>query len=116
MTCNLIIEISMGGDCSVCAADGSSASGSEYVDDLRDCTKPGDAQEACEYVLDQIGVDFCIVARTDGGGYVNRGATDAEKEACCKAIFFESETDFSDPRTADAYLVWEAACTMESDQ
>ncbi len=76
---------------------------------LADCTRSADAEEACRYVLNQIGVEFRIVARNEAGDYENRLATDAELEATARAIYFESDTDFSDRDNAELYLVWDAA-------
>jgi len=85
-----------------------------YESDIADCTGSGDAQEACEYVRDQIGVAFCIVARNAAGEYENREATEAEIEATARAIYFESDSDFSDVDVAATYLIWEAAHMEES--
>ena len=80
---------------------------------LLDCTGPGDAQPACEYVRDQIGVVFQIVARNDFNGlYENRYATRQEIEDTCKAIYFDSDADFSDDDACAIYLIWEAACNL----
>jgi hypothetical protein len=77
--------------------------------DLADCRASGDCEQACLYVLDHVGVEFRIVARNRKGKYENRLATAAEKEQTCRAIYFDSESDFSDERLAETYLVWEAA-------
>jgi len=81
----------------------------EHWDDILDCTRSGDAQEACDYIRDQIGVRFCIIARDASGTYENREATDDEISATARAIYFESETDFDDVDHARSYLIWEAA-------
>lgn len=80
-----------------------------HESDIADCTAPGDAQEACEYVRDAIGVEFTIVARNASGAYENRKATDAEIEATARAIYFGSDADFSDVDVAATYLIWDAA-------
>ena len=98
---------------SMCDIEGSDVQESAYIDHVMDCNKPGDSQEACEYVLDHIGVDFRIVDLDESGKYINRLATAAEKAEMCKTIFsFDSATDFSDERTAEIYLVWEATSTI----
>lgn len=116
MTAKLIIDI-----CpkeprtSPCLLDGSEVSQDQDVADaLADCTRSGDCEPACLYVLDQIGVQFRIVARTKSGKYRNRLATASEKAATCRAIYFESDADFTDERTAETYLVWDAARDLES--
>lgn len=81
----------------------------EHEQDLLDCTGPGDAQEACEYVRDRIGVEFRIVAKNANGVYKNRKARKAELKKTCRAIYFDSDADFSDPDTCATYLIWEAA-------
>lgn len=81
----------------------------EMASDLADCARSGDCEPACQYIIDHVGVEFRIVARNSRGKYVNRLATAAEKEATARAIYFESDSEFSDERTAETYLVWEAA-------
>lgn len=80
-----------------------------FESDVMDCTGSGDAQPACEYIRDHIGVTFHIVARNAAGEYENRKATDSEIEATARAIYFESDSDFSDMDIAATYLIWEAA-------
>lgn len=113
----LIIEICPAEPCaSACLMDGREVSeDSAVADALADCRASGDCQPACEYVRDTLGVDFRIVARNAAGEYENRAATAEEKQATAEAIYFESETDFSDERTAETYLIWDAACSAESD-
>ena len=84
--------------------------------DIADCRASGDCEPACNYVRDSLGVEFRIVARDESGQYVNRLATDAELQATCEAIYFESETDFSNRATCETYLIWEAACQCEGDE
>ena len=88
---------------------------SGYENDVSDCTSPGDAQEACEYIRDQIGVTFHIIARNALGEYGNRKATEGEIEATARAIYFESDSDFSDMETAATYLIWESAINFKND-
>lgn len=109
----LIIEIDAE-NATMCLANGGGVSGSEYETDILDCVSSGDCQGACEYVLDQIGVEFCIVAKNAAGDYENRQATPAEKQATCETIYFESETDYSGERWADIYLTWEACHGVQS--
>jgi hypothetical protein len=78
-----------------------------------DCNRSGDCEQACLYVLDHVGVEFRIVARNARGKFENRLATPEEKAATCRAIYFDSESDFSNERTAETYLVWEAASHEE---
>jgi len=105
---NVIIEISMD-SAMACTLAGGSVVASQWADDFADCAASGDCQGACEYFLDQVGVEFIIVARDSFGRYENRLATDSELKECCEEIYFESESDFSDRRLAETYLVWEAA-------
>lgn len=80
--------------------------------DLADCTRSGDCEPACLYVLDHVGVEFRIVAKNAAGEYENRLATAEEKADTARAIYFDSESDFSDERVAETYLVWQAACDL----
>jgi hypothetical protein len=82
---------------------------------LADCARSGDCEEACRFVVNHVGVEFRIVALNAAGEYENRLATADEKAATCRAIYFDSDTDFSDESTADTYLVWEAANTTETE-
>lgn len=86
---------------------------SEYVDDIADCTASGDCEPACAYVRDHIGVQFRIIAKNDRGEYENRIATDSEIERTARAIYFDSDSDFSDMRLAALYLIWDAAHNAE---
>ena len=113
---NLVIEICPNEPrATMCTMRGDDIAGSQWESDIADCRASGDCQDACEYVLDDIGVKFEIIAQDESGKYVSRDATPAEKQATCEAIYFESETDFSDERWADIYLVWEAAANEESE-
>lgn len=110
----MIIEISPNeGYAMPCTNEGDEIKGSEYEADMRDCTAPGDAQAACEYVLDTHKPVFRIVAKNAAGKYENRLATDDEKKQTCETIYFESGTDFSDMRMAEIYLIWQAASDLE---
>lgn len=102
---------------SACLIDGQEVSADEQVaSDLADCTRSGDCEPACEYVLEHVGVEFRIIARNDQGEYENRLATAEEKAETCRRIYFDSESDFSDEHTAETYLVWEAAHNVEAEQ
>lgn len=109
---SFIIEIS-GEECTACTMDGQSLVGSEFEQDLIDCTGPGDAERACAYVLDQLKPEFRIVAKNAAGDYENRLATDDEMADCARAIYFESDTDFSDRYNAATYLIWQIAHDVE---
>lgn len=100
---------------SACLATGENIIGSDYEADILDYTASGDAEPACAYVRDSIGVDFRIVARNASGEYENRAATPEEKAETCRAIYFDSEADFTDEATADLYLIWQAASELEAE-
>ena len=112
-----MIEL-MGEDVSVCLPSGQPIPrDSDLGRDLLDCIKPGDAEEACSYILDHYEIQWCIVvAKMDESGYENRAPTPAEKRAMCESIYFDSEYDFSDERLAEIYLVWQAASQIESEK
>lgn len=89
---------------------------SEVSAALADCRASGDVQDACEFVRDVLKVDWRIVALKPGGGateYENREATAAEKAETCRAIYFDSQSDFDDESTAETYLIWEAASEFD---
>lgn len=95
---------------SACLMSGDEVSSDAEVSaHLADCTRSGDNEEACRYVVRHVGVEFRTVARNAAGVYENRLATADEKAETCRAIYFDSESDFSDEATAETYLVWEAA-------
>lgn len=95
---------------SACLANGAAVSADgTLAADIADCNRSGDCEPACRYVLKAHTVEFRIVARNRRGKYVNRLATPAEKAATARAIYSDSEADFSDEGTADTYLVWHAA-------
>lgn len=99
---------------SVCLMSGADVSHDPEVSEhLADCRRSGDCEEACRFVLDHVGVEFRTVARNAAGKYENRLATAEEKEATCRAIYSESDSDFSDESLAETYLVWEAASHEE---
>ncbi len=79
---------------SLCLIDGSEVSSDpEIAKHVADCNRSGDCNTS--------------------GEYENRLATPEEKAATCHAIYFDSDSDFSDETTADTYLVWEAASHEE---
>ena len=113
---NLIIELCpLEPRASLCTMQGESVLQSEFKTDILDCTTSGDCQDACEYVRDQIGVEFRIVARNASGEYENRLATDAEKSETARAIYFDSDADFSDISLAETYLIWDAANALADE-
>lgn len=83
---------------------------------LADCCKSGDVQPACEYVRDQMDIEWRIVARNAAGEYENRLATFEEKARTAREIYFESEADFGDESIVDMYLIWQAANMAEQDE
>lgn len=101
---------------SACLPDGREISADPSIwQDMADCRASGDVSEACEFVRDTLGVDWRIVALDSYGNYENRAATDAELEATARAIYFESEADFTDRATCETYLIWSAACDLERE-
>ena len=86
---------------------------SGYIEDIAECTTSGDCEPACAYVRDHIGVQFRIIAKNHRGEYENRLATDSEIERTARAIYFDSESDFSDMDVAAVYLIWDAAHDAE---
>jgi hypothetical protein len=102
---------------SACLMNGESVSAdADVARDMADCTRSGDCEQPCLYVLDHVGVEFRIVAKNAAGEYENRLATPEEKADTARAIYFDSDSDFSDERTAETYLVWEAAHGVESEE
>lgn len=59
----------------------------------------------------QLIIEVC--PRDASGRFKNRFATADEKAATCRAIYFDSDSDFSDETIAESYLVWEAASQLE---
>jgi hypothetical protein len=110
----LIVEICpVSGDASLCTQSGESVEGTSFESDIRDCNASGDAEPALQYVLDNIGVEFRIVARDANGKYENRLATSDEKQATCESIYFDSDADFSDETRQELYLLWQVASELE---
>lgn len=101
---------------SVCLMNGEElSSDGELAQHMADCNRSGDCEPACLYVLRHVGVEFRIVARNASGEFENRLATAEEKAETCRAIYFDSDSDFSDETTAETYLVWDAARDCERD-
>lgn len=111
----LIIEIDAE-NATMCLANGESVKGSEYESDVADCCASGDVEDACRYLVNHVGIEFCIVAKNANGDYENRIATAQEKQATCEAIYFDSETDFSDENMAEIYLVWQASDGVQHEE
>lgn len=97
---------------SACTLEGDALSG-ELLEDMLDCNKSGDCESACQYVLDTYSPAFRIVKEI-GGEYQNVLASAEDKQAVCEAIYFESESDFTDESLSELYLVWESAATIEA--
>jgi hypothetical protein len=81
--------------------------------DLLDCTGPGDAEPACRYVMQAYDLAFTI---WDSAERKHRTATPAEIGATCRAIYFDSDSDFDDLDTCAMYLVWEVAANYEQER
>lgn len=110
-----VIEIS-GGEISVSLANGESAVFGNGLADWLDCVKPGDVQEMCEFIRDGRKVEFRVMGRNPITDEIeNQAATALDKRLACESIYFDSETDFSDERTAEAYLIWQAASQIEDE-
>jgi len=104
-----IIEIQPSGDVSVCRKNGAEiGKRSTLYSDLLDCTKSGDCETACRYVIENHKPEFRTVRKT-GDQYANVLASDNELQSCARSIYFESDTDFAVRDNAELYLVWQAA-------
>jgi hypothetical protein len=104
-----IIEISTNGEVSACTKRGNEiGKRSTLYSGLLDCTKSGDCEAACRYVMENHKPEFRTVRKT-GDKYANVLASDIELEACARSIYFESDTDFAIRDNAELYLVWQAA-------
>ena len=111
---SFIIEISLCGSVTCCATDGKDLEG-EMLSDMNDCNGSGDAEPACQYILDNYKPEFRIV-REVGGVYQNVVASKEEKLQVCREIYGGSDTDFNDEDNANLYLVWAAASNLEAMQ
>ena len=93
------------------------------VKDLMDCTGSGDAEPALRYFLDTYDVEFVTTLRAcypdvqfeNADGYERITALPHVLTATATAIYFESETDFTDTDTAKMYLLWQAASDAEEE-
>jgi len=111
---SFIIEISLCGSVTCCTHDGNELDG-EMRSDMNDCNRSGDAEPACQYILDNYKPKFRIV-RNVGGDYQNVIASKEEKYQVCREIYGGSETNFNDEDNANLYLVWAAASDLEAMQ
>jgi len=109
---SFIIEISLCGSVTCCATDGEELKG-ELLSDMCDCNRSGDAEPACQYILDNYKPEFRIVLRV-GDDYQNVIASKEEKAQVCREIYGGSDTDFTDEDNANMYLVWTAAFALET--
>jgi len=80
---------------------------SDLAGDLKDCTGQGDAEDSCRYVARAYDVQF-VIADKDLD-FERRPATEEEIRETCDAIYFDSDSDFTDSDLAEVYLIWEAA-------
>lgn len=107
---DFIIEISTCGSVMACTNDGGTLLG-DILDDMLDCTASGDCEPACRYVQETYTIDWRIVKRIDGK-YQNVTASAEDKRKVCEEIYFESESDFSDEKLSEVYLIWQAAFSV----
>lgn len=109
-----IVELCGDESVNICRKNGANVSKrSELYKDLCDCIKPGDAEDACRYVISKHKPEFRIVKQIDGE-YKNVLATHQDKAAVCRAIYFESESDFDgDESLCETYLIWDAAACLD---
>jgi hypothetical protein len=104
---SFIVELSSCGSVSVCRKNGSEIRPkSKLGQDLLDCSKSGDCEPACHYLLERHKPEFRIVKQIDGE-YQNVLASLEDKQAICHQIYFESEADFTDESICDLFLIWE---------
>lgn len=109
---SLIIEISLCGAVTCCTTDGKELE-DEMLSDMNDCNRSGDAEPACQYILDHYKPEFRIV-RNVGGDYQNVIASKEEKYRVCREIYGASDTNFNDEDNANLYLIWAAASNLEA--
>lgn len=79
--------------------------------DLEACTKSGDCEPACRYIIEKHKPEFIIMEETSRPGiHVLKAASHAVKAKACRRIYSDSSTDFpKSEESCDQYLVWEAA-------
>tara|TARA_A100001391_G_scaffold204890_1_gene202322 strand:- start:2316 stop:2924 length:609 start_codon:yes stop_codon:yes gene_type:complete len=111
---SFIIEISLCGSVTCCTTDGDELDG-KMLSDMNDCNGSGDAEPACQYILDNYKPEFRIVRRVSGE-FQNVIASKEEKLQVCRGIYGGSDTNFSDEDNANLYLVWAAASSLEAMQ
>jgi len=95
--------------------DGDTCFDVETYSDLADCCASGDCEDACRYILANYSVDWRVVKKCEDGNFHNVTATSYDKRKVCEAIYFESESDFSDEQLAEVYLIWQAASQLNND-
>ena len=87
---------------------------SVLAQDLLDCCASGDAEPACQYVLDVWTPVFVISDRSLG--YARRPARPSEIQATCEAIYHDHDKgEFANMSKASLYLIWEAAHLYEQE-
>ena len=111
---SFIIEISLCGSVTCCTTDGEDLD-TEMLSDMNDCNRSGDAEPACQFILDNYEPEFRIV-RNVGGEFQNVVASKEEKLQVCREIYGGSDTKFNDEDNANLYLVWAAASDLEAMQ
>lgn len=111
---SFIIEISLCGSVTCCTTYGQELEG-EMRSDMNDCNGSGDAEPACQYILDNYKPEFRIVRRI-GDVCQNVVACKEEKLQVCREIYGGSDTNFNDKDNANLYLVWAAASSLEAMQ
>ena len=109
---SFIIEISLCGSVTCCTDDGEDLD-TETLSDMNDCNGSGDAEPACQYILDNYKPEFRIVRRVDGK-YQNVIASKEEKFQVCREIYGGSDTNFKDKDNANLYLIWAAVSSLEA--
>ncbi|WP_145284423.1 hypothetical protein [Rosistilla oblonga] len=111
---SFIIEISVCGSVTCCTEDGNDLE-AETLSDMKDCNRSGDAEPACQYILDNYKPEFRIVRRVSDV-YQNVVASKEEKLQVCRELYGGCDTNFSEEDNANLYLVWAAASNLEAMQ
>ena len=99
----MIIELSLCGHVYPIGENGKTLTGAAF-EALADCTKSGDCEPACQFILDHCKPEFTIIKRVNGN-YDNVNASVEDKRAVCREIYGPGISDDS----LDLYLVWQAA-------
>lgn len=82
-------------------------------EDLLDCTGSGDAEPACQFVLDTWSPRFTTY---DRALKEFRTAKPSEIQATCEAIYHDHEKgEFADMRKAALYLIWDVAHGLQDE-